>query len=41
VAVGETPIASADDLFEALAGDGPLDLTLVRGVDDVKVTVEP
>lgn len=41
VAVGGTPLASADDLFDALAGDGPLELTLVRGTDERTVTVSP
>jgi serine protease Do len=40
VAVGDTPIASADDLFEALAGDGALAITVVRGVDEQTVTVD-
>ncbi len=40
VAVGDTPITSADDLFEALAGDGALTITLVRGVDEQTVTVD-
>ena len=39
VAVGGTPITSADDLFEALAGDGPLEITIVRGSDERSVTV--
>jgi serine protease Do len=39
VAVGTTPITSADDLFDALAGDGALEITLVRGADELKVTV--
>ena len=41
VAVGGTPLASADDLFDALAGDSPLELTLVRGTDERTVTVTP
>lgn len=41
VAVGGTPLASADDLFDALAGDGPLELTLVRGTDERTVTISP
>jgi S1-C subfamily serine protease len=28
------PIRDADDLFEALAGEGTLSLTLVRGTDE-------
>jgi serine protease Do len=40
VAVGGTPIGSADDLFEALAGEGSLEITLVRGTDERTVTVE-
>jgi S1-C subfamily serine protease len=40
VAVGGTPITSADDLFEALAGEGALEITLVRGTDERTVTVE-
>ncbi len=41
VAVGGTPITSADDLFDALAGDGALKLTIVRGADEQTVTVNP
>ena len=40
VAVGGMPIGSADDLFEALAGEGALEITLVRGTDERTVTVE-
>ena len=40
VAVGGTPIGSADELFEALAGEGSLEITLVRGTDERTVTVE-
>jgi len=40
VAVGGTPITSADDLFDALAGDGALELTIVRGADEQTVRVE-
>ncbi len=40
VAVGGTPIGSADDLFEALTGEGSLEITLVRGTDERTVTVE-
>ncbi len=39
VAVGGTPIASADDLYDALAGEGALEITLVRGADERTVTV--
>jgi S1-C subfamily serine protease len=39
VAVGGKPIGSADDLFEALAGEGSLEITLVRGTDERTVTV--
>jgi len=39
VAVGGTPITSGDDLFDALAGDGALELTIVRGADEQTVTV--
>ena len=39
VSVGGKPIASADDLFDALAGEGPLDIGLVRGAEDLTVTV--
>lgn len=40
VGVGKAAIATADDLFDALAGSGPLELTLVRGADELKVTVD-
>lgn len=40
VAVNGTPITSADDLFEALAGEGALEIGLVRGADELSVTVE-
>ena len=40
VAVGGKPIGSADDLFEALAGEGALEITLVRGTNERTVTVE-
>ena len=40
VAVGGTPITSGDDLFDALAGDGALELTIVRGADEQTVRVE-
>ena len=39
VAAGDVPIVTGDDLFDALAGDGSLTVTLVRGVDEVTVTV--
>ena len=40
VAVDGTPIASADDLFDALAGEGALEITLVRGADERTVKVD-
>jgi serine protease Do len=39
VAVGDRPIGDADDLFEALAGEGVLAITLVRGADERTVEV--
>jgi serine protease Do len=39
VAVGGTAISSADDLYDALAGEGPLEITLVRGAEERTVTV--
>ena len=39
VAVGDRAIASADDLFDALSGEGPLEIKLVRGADELTVTV--
>jgi serine protease Do len=39
VAAGGRPIGDADDLFEALAGDGPLGITLVRGTEERTVEV--
>ena len=39
VSVGGTAITSADDLFDALAGEGPLEVGIVRGADDLTVTV--
>ena len=39
VAVGGKAIGNADDLYDALAGDGPLEITLVRGADERTVTV--
>lgn len=40
VSVNGAPIASADDLFDALAGDGALEVGLVRGADELTVTVD-
>jgi S1-C subfamily serine protease len=39
VAVGDRAIGSADDLFDALGTDDALEITLVRGADELKVTV--
>lgn len=39
VAVDGRPITSADDLFEALSGDGALRITLVRGTDERTIEV--
>lgn len=39
VAVGDRPVRDADDLFEALEGDGPLAITLVRGAEERTVEV--
>lgn len=39
VAVGGAAISSADDLYDALAGEGPLEITLVRGAEERTVTV--
>ena len=39
VAVGDRSIGSADDLFDALGTDGALEITLVRGADELTVTV--
>jgi serine protease Do len=39
VAVGGRDIASGDDLFDALGTDGVLEITLVRGADELTVTV--
>ena len=39
VAVGGNAISSADDLFDALGGVDPLEITLVRGADEKQVTV--
>lgn len=40
VAVGDRPIRDADDLYEALTGEGPLSITLVRGTDERTVEVQ-
>jgi serine protease Do len=40
VGAGDRSIASADDLFDALAGSGALELTVVRGADELRVTVD-
>ena len=39
VAVGDRAIQSADDLYDALGASGDLAVTLVRGADEVSVTV--
>jgi serine protease Do len=39
VAVNESPITNADELFDALGGSGDLTITLVRGADEQTVTV--
>ena len=39
VAAGGRATASADELFEALGASGPLELTIVRGADELTVTV--
>ena len=42
MAAGGKPVTGADDLFEALASvaaDAPLDLTLLRGDEERKVSV--
>jgi serine protease Do len=39
VAVGDRAITSADDLFDALGGSGPLTFTVVRGAEELTVTV--
>jgi S1-C subfamily serine protease len=41
VAVGGREITSADDLFDALAGEGALEIGLVRGAEELTVTVSP
>ncbi len=38
VAVGDRAISSADDLFDALGGEGELRITIVRGADEQSVT---
>ncbi len=40
VAAGERSIATADDLFDALGGTGALELTILRGADELRVTVD-
>jgi serine protease Do len=39
VTVGDAAITGADDLFDALAGDGSLEIGLVRGAEELTVTV--
>ena len=39
VSVGGKAVASADDLFDALAGEDALEIGLVRGAEDLTVTV--
>jgi serine protease Do len=39
VAAGGRAITSADDLFDALAGEGALEIGLVRGAEELTVTV--
>jgi serine protease Do len=39
VGVGGHPVRDADDLFEALTGEGPISLTLVRGTEERTVEV--
>lgn len=39
VAVGDRSIGSADDLFDALGASGDLGITIVRGTEEVAVTV--
>ena len=41
VAIGGRELTSADDLFDALAGEGSLELTLVRGTEERTVSVTP
>ena len=40
VAVNGTPVASADDLFDALDAGGQVRVTVVRGTDEIEVTAE-
>jgi serine protease Do len=40
VAVGDREITSADDLFDALGGEGSLTITIVRGAEEQTVTVD-
>lgn len=40
VSVGDRDITSADDLFDALSGEGSLQIGLVRGAEELTVTVE-
>ena len=40
VAVGGKPITSADDLFDALGGEGALEIGLVRGAEELTVTAD-
>ena len=40
VTAGGRATATADDLFEALGTAGPLELTIVRGADEMTVTVD-
>ena len=39
VGAGGKTVATADDLFDALAGSGPIEITLVRGTDERTLTV--
>ena len=39
VAVGDRAIASADDLFDALGGEGELKITIVRGAEEQTLTM--
>jgi S1-C subfamily serine protease len=39
VGVGERDVTSADDLFDALSTTGDLEIRLVRGADELTVTV--
>ncbi len=40
VAAGERAITSADDLFDALGTSGDLAITIVRGAEELSVTVK-